>query len=62
MEISIVKVLILQQVERVLGTNSYQQAQVNQWTASIIEQTIAQLTKLNKPYKYIGKIFFVFDE
>jgi len=42
-----------EQVERVLGTNNYQHVQVNQWTGQIIEQTIAQLTKLNKPYKYI---------
>jgi len=45
--------LVKEQVDRVLGSSGYQHGQVNQWTASIVDQSIAQLTKLNKPYKYI---------
>jgi len=48
-----INIIVKEAVDRVLGTNSYQHVQVNQWTASIIEQAIAHLTKLNKPYKYI---------
>jgi len=48
-----ITIIAKEQIERVLGTNNYQHVQVNHWTAAIIEQTIAQLTKLNKPYKYI---------
>uniref|UniRef100_A0A914VTN3 Dynein light chain Tctex-type 1 n=1 Tax=Plectus sambesii TaxID=2011161 RepID=A0A914VTN3_9BILA len=40
-------------IEGVLGTNSYQHNNVNMWTQSIVEGTLAQLTKMSKPFKYI---------
>ena len=39
-----------------MGASSYQNNRVNQWTSSIVEQCLNQLTKLGKPFKYIGKI------
>lgn len=49
-------ILLFQQVDLVLESKSYNHNQVGQWTSSIVEQTLAQLTKLGKSYKYIGKI------
>ena len=46
--------LLFQSVEGVLGTSSYQNNKVNQWTSSVVEQCLNQLTKLQKPFKYIG--------
>ena len=46
--------LSLQSIESVLGTATYQNNKVNQWTSSIVEQCLNQLTKLGKPFKYIG--------
>ena len=43
-----------QSVEGVLGTNNYQHNKVNQWTSAVVEQCLNQLTKLAKPFKYIG--------
>ena len=48
------KCLYLQSVEGVLGTNNYQHNKVNQWTSAVVEQCLNQLTKLAKPFKYIG--------
>ena len=42
-------------VEKLLGGNTYQQSKINQWSNSIVEETIASLTKQKKPFKYIGK-------
>uniref|UniRef100_A0A8B9QM66 Dynein light chain Tctex-type 1 n=1 Tax=Apteryx owenii TaxID=8824 RepID=A0A8B9QM66_APTOW len=36
-----------------IGGNAYQHSRVNQWTTSVVEQTLSQLTKLGKPFKYI---------
>ncbi|XP_053545882.1 dynein light chain Tctex-type 1-like [Bombina bombina] len=33
--------------------NAYQHNKVNQWTNNVVEQTLSQLTKLSKPFKYI---------
>ncbi|XP_029352815.1 dynein light chain Tctex-type 1 isoform X2 [Echeneis naucrates] len=40
-------------VEAAIGGSAYQQSRVNQWTAGIVEQTLGQLSKLGKPFKYI---------
>ena len=48
-----VKQIIQESVENVLGTASYQNNKVNQWTASVVETCLNQLTKLSKPFKYI---------
>ena len=47
--------LCSQSVENVLGTASFQNNKVNQWTSSVAEQCLNQLTKLGKPFKYIGR-------
>ena len=45
----------LQSIEGAIGGNAYQHNKVNQWTSNVVEQCLNQLTKLNKPFKYIGK-------
>ncbi|XP_063475539.1 dynein light chain Tctex-type 1-like [Symphalangus syndactylus] len=35
-----------------IGGNAYQHSKVNQWTTNV-EQTLSQLPKLGKPFKYI---------
>ena len=40
-------------VEATIGGNAYQHNKVNQWTSNVVEQCLNQLTKLNKPFKYI---------
>lgn len=45
-----------QSVENTLGAASYQNNKVNQWTSSVVEQCLNQLTKLGKPFKYIGEL------
>ena len=42
-------------MEGAIGGNAYQHNKVNQWTSSVVEQCLNQLTKLGKPFKYIGK-------
>ncbi|NXU11166.1 DYLT1 protein, partial [Pardalotus punctatus] len=42
-----------QAIEGAIGGNAYQHSRVNQWTTSVVEQTLSQLTKLGKPFKYI---------
>lgn len=49
-----------QAIESAIGGNAYQHSKVNQWTTSVVEQTLSQLTKLGKPFKYIGELNFVF--
>ncbi|KAM4712939.1 dynein light chain Tctex-type 1-like [Anableps anableps] len=41
-------------VETVIGENSYKHSRVNQWTTSVVEQCLIQLSKLGKPFKYIA--------
>ena len=45
---------VLQAIEGAIGGNSYQHNKVNQWTSNVVEQCLNQLTKLGKPFKYIG--------
>lgn len=45
----------MQSIEGAIGGNSYQHNKVNQWTSNVVEQCLNQLTKLGKPFKYIGK-------
>ncbi|KAI4554295.1 hypothetical protein MJG53_019594 [Ovis ammon polii x Ovis aries] len=40
-------------IDGVLGGEDYNQNNINQWTASIVEQSLAHLVKLGKAYKYI---------
>ncbi|XP_058286088.1 dynein light chain Tctex-type 1-like [Hylobates moloch] len=39
-------------IESAIGGNAYQHSKVNQWTTNV-EQTLSQLPKLGKPFKYI---------
>ncbi|XP_072884510.1 dynein light chain Tctex-type 1 [Hemitrygon akajei] len=48
-----VSTIIKEAVENTIGGNAYQHNKVNQWTASVVEQCLIQLTKLAKPFKYI---------
>ena len=52
----LIKAHHVQSVEGVLGASSYQNNKVNQWTSSVVEQCLNQLTKLQKPFKYIGRL------
>ena len=52
---------LLQSVESVLGAAAYQNNKVNQWTSSVVEQCLNQLTKLGKPFKYIGELRDIVD-
>ncbi|XP_005420201.1 dynein light chain Tctex-type 1 [Geospiza fortis] len=45
--------IIKEAIEGAIGGNAYQHSKVNQWTTSVVEQTLSQLTKLGKPFKYI---------
>uniref|UniRef100_A0A1I8HD51 Protein kinase domain-containing protein n=1 Tax=Macrostomum lignano TaxID=282301 RepID=A0A1I8HD51_9PLAT len=45
--------IIKESVEDVIGTAHYSHNKVGQWTSSVIEQCVNQLTRLGKPFKYI---------
>lgn len=46
--------IIKESIESTIGGNSYVHTKVNQWTNSVVESCLASLTKLQKPFKYIG--------
>lgn len=50
----------MQSIEGSIGGNAYQHNKVNQWTSSVVETCLNQLTKLGKPFKYIGEIYNIF--
>uniref|UniRef100_A0A3P8WSN2 Dynein light chain Tctex-type 1 n=1 Tax=Cynoglossus semilaevis TaxID=244447 RepID=A0A3P8WSN2_CYNSE len=45
--------IIKESVEAAIGGSTYQHSRVNQWTTSVVEQCLSQLSKLGKPFKYI---------
>uniref|UniRef100_A0A2K6EEI1 Dynein light chain Tctex-type 1 n=1 Tax=Propithecus coquereli TaxID=379532 RepID=A0A2K6EEI1_PROCO len=45
--------IVKEATESAIGGNAYQHSKVNQWTTNVVEQTLSQLTKLGKPFKYI---------
>nr|AAC67546.1 dynein molecular motor protein light chain [Tetronarce californica] len=45
--------IIKESIETAIGGNAYQPSRVNQWTSSVVELCLSQLTKLGKPFKYI---------
>ncbi|TDH00460.1 hypothetical protein EPR50_G00188750, partial [Perca flavescens] len=45
--------IIKESVEAAIGGNAYQHSRVNQWSTSVVEQCLSQLSKLGKPFKYI---------
>uniref|UniRef100_A0A8C6F387 Dynein light chain Tctex-type 1 n=1 Tax=Monodon monoceros TaxID=40151 RepID=A0A8C6F387_MONMO len=50
---NIVKGNVAHFIESAIGGNAYQHSKVNQWTTNVVEQSLSQLTKLGKPFKYI---------
>ncbi|CAG5927995.1 unnamed protein product [Menidia menidia] len=46
--------IIKESVEVTIGANAYQHSRVNQWSTGVVEQCLSQLSKLGKPFKYIG--------
>ncbi|XP_077204737.1 dynein light chain Tctex-type 1 isoform X3 [Paroedura picta] len=46
--------IIKEAIEGTIGGNAYLHSKVNQWTTSVVEQILSQLTKLGKPFKYVG--------
>ena len=51
--IDVVSEKIKEIVERNIGVNSYQHNKVNRWTADIVDQILNDLTRSQKPFKYI---------
>lgn len=47
--------IIKETIEVSIGGNTYQHNKVHQWTSNVVEGCLGNLTKLQKPYKYIGK-------
>ncbi|XP_051746893.1 dynein light chain Tctex-type 1 [Ctenopharyngodon idella] len=45
--------IVKESLEGVIGRSSYEHKRVSQWTSSVVEQCLAQLSKLGKPFKYI---------
>ena len=45
--------VIKESIENTIGGNAYQHNKVNQWTSNVVELCLNQLTKLNRPFKYI---------
>jgi len=48
--------IIKESIEHSIGSQLYQQNMVNKWTDSVVENCLTKLSKLAKPFKYIGKI------
>jgi len=49
--------IIKEAIETTIGGNAYQHDKVNNWTGAVVETCLGVLTKLQKPYKYIGKLY-----
>lgn len=45
--------IIKESIENTIGGNAYQHNKVSQWTSNVVEMCLNQLTKLNRPFKYI---------
>ncbi|XP_026497601.1 dynein light chain Tctex-type [Vanessa tameamea] len=45
--------IIKEAIENSIGGTAYQHNKVNQWTSAVVESCLCQLTKLQKPYKYV---------
>jgi len=52
--------IIKESIEGTIGGNAYQQNKVNQWTSNVVEMCLNNLTKLSKPFKYIGNYLLNF--
>ena len=49
--------IIKESIENTIGGNGYAHPKVSQWTNAVVESCLASLTKLQKPFKYIGNYF-----
>lgn len=47
--------IIKEAIENTIGGNAYQHDKVNHWTKTVVDNCLGVLTKLQKPYKYIGE-------
>lgn len=56
------KLVPFQALDNIIGNSPYQYVTTNHWTKQVVETITTSLVKLNKPYKYIGKLFVVVDE
>ncbi|KAF7256272.1 hypothetical protein EG68_07155 [Paragonimus skrjabini miyazakii] len=54
-----VKNIVKESIESTVGSNTYSHSKVQQWTSSVIEQCLNHLTKLGKPFKYVGTLLHV---
>ena len=52
--------IIVPAIEAVLKDQDFDQVKVDQWTDTICESTMKGLVDLQKPFKYIGQLLFVF--
>ena len=50
--------IIVPSIEAVLKNQDFDQVKVDQWTDSICESIMKGLVDLQKPFKYIGQLFF----
>ncbi|XP_061584622.1 dynein light chain Tctex-type 1-like [Cololabis saira] len=48
-----VRQIIQDSIETTIGGNDYKHSRVDQWTTSVMEQSLSQLSKLGKHFKYI---------
>lgn len=48
--------IIKEAIENTIGGNAYLHDKVNNWTGAVVESCLSVLTKLQKPYKYIGEL------
>lgn len=51
--------IIKEAIEVSIGGNTYQHNKVNQWASNVVEGCLGNLTKLQKPYKYIGEYCYI---
>ena len=50
-----IKTVIREVVQLQMGSHDYNQARVTHYTNHLVESCLARLTKMQKPFKYIGK-------
>ena len=53
-----VRSIVRDSIKTVVGNAPYTDTKITFWTNAIIEACLVALTKLQKPFKYIGKITF----
>ena len=49
-------VMVRETVTRLIGRENYEGDKVNQWTVSIIDSILTQLTDSNPKFKYIASV------